>query len=134
MIVLLLFKPGSLRDGLNALLYTISDVQLVVHANDASAALEFCRENPNILIIMEIKPGDRDLLAQVPEMKVLNPQKRVIALIHNEDDREAAEQAGMDMILDVGTRAPELKAKIEDLVRNLPTIETSDSKRWLGNR
>jgi DNA-binding NarL/FixJ family response regulator len=132
MIVLLLFKPGDLRDGLNALLYTIPDVQLVVHAHDASAALEFCRKNPNILIITEIKPGDRALLAQVPEMKALSPQMRVMALIHDENDREAAEKAGMDSILEVGMRAPVLKAAIEDVARNLPTIETNDSKRWLG--
>ncbi len=132
MIILLLFNPGSVRDGLNALLYTMSDVQLVVHAHDSSATLEFCQKNPNIVVIMEIKPGDRALLAQVPEMKALNTQMPVIALIHDEDDRESAEQAGMDLIMDIGTRAPELKAKIEDVVRNLPIIDTEEKKRWLG--
>jgi DNA-binding NarL/FixJ family response regulator len=132
MIVLLLLKPGSLRDGLNALLSTISDVQLVVHAHDSSAALEFCRKNPNTLIIMEIKSGDRALLAHVPEMKALNPQIPVIALIHDEADREAAVQAGIDLIMDIGTRAPDLKEKIEAMVGNLPTMDTIDRKRWLG--
>jgi DNA-binding NarL/FixJ family response regulator len=132
MIVLLLFKPGPFRDGLNAMLYTIPDVRLIVHAHDTSAALEFCRKNPNALIIMEIKSGDRALLAQAPEMKALNPQMPVIALIHYEADREAAEQAGMDLIMDVGIRAPVLKEKIEDVVRNLPTIDTEEKERWLG--
>jgi len=134
MIVLLFFKPGPLRDGLNALLYTISNVQLVVHAHDASAALEFCRKNPNIVVIMEIKPGDRALLAQVPEMKALCSHNiPVIALIHDEDDWEAAEQAGIDLIMDVGTRAPLLKEKIEKVVlHNIPAIETNDQGRWLG--
>ena len=62
-----------------------------------------------------IKPGDRALVAQVPEMKALSPQMRVIALIHAEENREAAKKAGMDLIMDVGMRAPELKAKIEDV-------------------
>jgi DNA-binding NarL/FixJ family response regulator len=132
MIVLLLIKPGSLRDGLNALLYTISDVQLVVQVNDVSAALEFCLKNLNTLVIMEIKSGDRALIARAPEMKAVNPQMPVISLIHDEADREAAEQAEMDLIMDIGTRAPYLKAKIEQVVRNFPTIETIDRKRWLG--
>ena len=133
MIVLLLVKPGSLRDGLNALLYTIPDVQLVVHARDASAALEYCHKNPSILTIVEVKPGDRaQLLAQVPEMKALSPQMRVMALIHDEDDREAAEKVGIDSILEVGMRAPELKVRIEDRIHNISIIETNDQERWLG--
>lgn len=132
MIVLLLFKPGSLRDGLNALLTTISDVQLVVHAYDANAALDFCDKNPNTLIIMEIKSGDRALFGILPEIKVLNPQMPMIALIHNEDDREAAEMAGIDLIMGIGAPIPELKSKIEYVVRNSPLIETENKKRWLG--
>ena len=132
MIVLLLIKPGSLRDGLNALLYTISDVQLVVHVNDVSAALEFCLKNSNTLVIMEIKSGDSALIARAPEMKALNPQMPVIALIHDENDREVAGQAGIDLIMDIGTRAPDLKVKIEAMVGNLPTMDTIDRKRWLG--
>jgi DNA-binding NarL/FixJ family response regulator len=132
MIVLLMFKPRPVRDGLSALLNTIPDVKLVVHAHDPSAVLEFCRKNQNILIILEIKPGDCALLAQVPDMKAHCPQGQIIALIHDEDDRGAAEQVGMELIVNVGTRAPVLKAQIEDVVRELPTLDTHDSQRWLG--
>jgi DNA-binding NarL/FixJ family response regulator len=131
-IVLLLFKPGPLRDGLNALLYTMPEVQLVAHVNDVSAALDFCLKNPNTIVIMEIKSGDSTLITRAPEMKALNPQMPVIALIHDEADREAAEQAEIDLIMDVGVRAPYLKVKIEQIVRNFPTIEPIDRKRWLG--
>jgi len=132
MIVLLLFKPGPLRDGLNALLSTIPDVQLVVHAHDVRAVLEFCQKNPNTLIIMVIKSGDRALIGSIPEIKLLNPQMPMIALLQNEDDREVAEKAGIDLILSIGTPVQELKSKIEYMVRNSPTIETFEKKRWLG--
>jgi len=133
MIVLLLFKPGALRDGLNALLYTIPDVQLVVHAHDAKAALDFCRKNPNTLIIIDIKPGDRALIAKVPEMKGVCPQMGVIALLHEEDDRGAAEQVGMDLIMEVGIRAPELKANIQEMIQAFPATENDSPNRWLGS-
>lgn len=132
MIVLLVVKPGPLRDGLNALLYAIPEVQLVAQATDANAALDFCQGRPIELMILEVKPGDRDLLAKVPDMKAHCPQGQVIALIHDEDDRGAAEQVGMELIVNVGTRAPVLKAQIEDVVRELPTLDTHDSQRWLG--
>ena len=38
MLVLLAAKPGPLRDGLDALLDSIPEVNLVTHANDMDAA------------------------------------------------------------------------------------------------
>ena len=112
MIVLLVVKPGLLRDGLNALLYAMPDVQLVAQANDANAAVDFCQGRPIELMILEVKPGDRDLLAKVPDMKAHCPQGQVIALIHDEEDWQPAEAAGVDLVMRVGTRASELKARI----------------------
>ena len=129
---LLVIKPGPLRDGLDALLSSIPDVQLVAHPTNTNAVLDFCQKNPNTLIIMEIKPGDRALLADVPEMKVICHNSQVIALIHDEDDRGAAEQAGMDLVVDVAIGAPELKEIIKDVGRKLPTSDTHDSQRSLG--
>ena len=116
MIVLLAVKPGPLRDGLNALLYATLGVQLVAHANDTNASLLFCQQNPTELIILEVKPGDRDLLVKVPEMKALCPQVQVIALIHEEKDRGPAEQAGADVVLISTVRATKLKEVLSEIV------------------
>ena len=119
MIVLLAVKPGPLRDGLDALLYATPEVQLVAHANDTSAALAFCQQHPTKLIIFEVRPGDRGLLATVPEMKALCPQGQVVALIHEEGDREPAEASGVDVVLIAGMRAAELKERIAEAVVSL---------------
>ncbi len=116
MIVLLVVRPGPLRDGLNALLSSMPEVQLVAQANDASAAIDFCQGRPNELVIMEIKPGDRDLLTKVSDIKALCSKGEVIALIHDEDDREPAEESGVDLIIRVGIRAAELKERIVEAV------------------
>lgn len=118
MIVLLVVRPGPLRDGLNALLSSMPEVQLVAQANDASAAIDFCLGRPTELVIMEIKPGDRDLLTKVSDIKVLCPKGEVIALIHDEEDWEPAEAAGVDLIIRFGIRAAELKAGIGEVVRS----------------
>jgi DNA-binding NarL/FixJ family response regulator len=115
MIVLLAVKPGPLRDGLDALLYATPEVKLVAHANDTNAALNFCQQHPTKLIILEVRPGDRDILGNVPELKELNPQGQVIALIHEEKDREPAEASGIDVVLTSGMRAVKLKEKITDI-------------------
>ena len=116
MIVLLVVRPGPLRDGLNALLSSMPEVQLVAQANDASAAIDFCQGRPNELVIMEIKPGDRNLLTKVSDIKVLCPKGEVIALIHDEEDWEPAEAAGVDLIIRVGIRAVELRERIVEAV------------------
>lgn len=119
MIVLLAVKPGPLRDGLDALLYATPEVQLVAHANDTNAALEFCQQHPTELIILEVRPGDRDILGNVPELKELNPQGQVIALISEEKDREPAEASGVDVVLTSGMRAAKLKEKITEIAGSL---------------
>jgi DNA-binding NarL/FixJ family response regulator len=115
MIVLLVVKPGPLRDGLDALLYTIPEVQLVAHANDTNAAFEFCQQHPIELIILEIRPGDRGPLAKIPGMKSLCPQGQVVALIHDEEDREPAEASGVDLVLTSGLRAAKLREVITEI-------------------
>ena len=128
MIVLLAVKPGPLRDGLDALLYATPEVQLVAHANDTNAALKFCQQHPTKLIILEVKPGDKDLLGNVKEMKALSPQGQVIAMIHDENDRELAEMSGFDDVLSTGMRAVKLKEKIAEIVGTLINEEKRSSK------
>jgi DNA-binding NarL/FixJ family response regulator len=119
MIVLLAVKPGPLRDGLDALLYATPEVQLVAHANDTNAALEFCQQHPTKLIILEVRPGDRDILSNVAEMKALYPQGQVVAMIHEEKDRQPAEASGADVVLASGTRAAKLKELITEITGSL---------------
>ena len=116
MIVLLAVKPEPLRDGLDALLYATPGVQLVAHANDTNASLLFCQQHPVDVIILEVRPSDRGLLANVPNMKSLCPQGQVVALINDEKDRRPAEDAGVDVVLTSGVRAVKLKEMISEIV------------------
>ena len=127
MIVLLAVKPGPLRDGLDALLYAISEVQLVAHANDTDAVLQFCQQHPADLVILEIKPGEREILAEVPYMKALCPQGQIVSLIHEERDRGPAETAGVDIVLTIGIRASKLKQMISKLI-----ISPHDDYTYVG--
>jgi hypothetical protein len=58
---------------------------------------------------------------KVPDMKALCPQGQVIALIHEEKDREPAEKSGVDVVLTTGMRAAKLKEKITEIVSSLIT-------------
>jgi DNA-binding NarL/FixJ family response regulator len=120
MLALLLIKPGPLRDGLDALLYTIPEVTLVIHANDANAAIDFCKQHSTILIIMEIKPDDSEPLAYVMDMRTYCSQVQMMAIIHDEKDRPFADDAGIDLVISSGTKAADLKTEILNLVHLSP--------------
>jgi DNA-binding NarL/FixJ family response regulator len=113
--VLLLVRPGSLRDGLDALLFTIPEVKLVTHPNDVAAAVDFCKQNNPDLIVLEVRPDDDEILGHVAEIKALCPEGHVVALIHDINDQLPAEQAQADLVLSIGTRATTLKAAIVNL-------------------
>lgn len=118
MIALLLIRPGPLRDGMDALMVSIPDVQLVAHSNDAETALDFCRQNKADLIVIEVRPDDRDLLNIVSEMKALCTEGNVLALIHDENNRLSAEMAQVDLVLSIGTPAAKLKVGIDELIHS----------------
>ncbi len=118
MIALLLIRPGPLRDGMDALMVSIPDVQLVAHSNDAETALDFCRQNKADLIVIEVRPDDRDLLNIVSEMKALCTKGNVLALIHDENNRLSAEMAQVDLVLSIGTPAAKLKVGIDELIHS----------------
>jgi DNA-binding NarL/FixJ family response regulator len=65
MLVLLAAKPGPLRDGLDALLDSIPEVNLVTHANDMDAACSFIQQHPTQLMILDMKPGDGSMLKRI---------------------------------------------------------------------
>ena len=119
MIALLVVRPGPLLDGLNALLYAMPEIRLVAQANDVDAALDFCLRSPDELIILEVEPGRHELLARVANMKAVCSRGQVLALIHDEVDRQPAEASGADLVMMVGIRAAEIKVRISELVRPL---------------
>jgi len=122
MIALLVLRPGPLRDGLNALLSAMPEIQLVAQAGDTDAALEFLARHCAELALIMLESGDRQRMGTVLEMKALCPQTQVVVLVEDGRDRQVAESSGGDLVLGMGTRAAELKAKIRELVR-LPAEE-----------
>ncbi len=90
-------------------------MQMAAHSNNAGTALDFCRQSNTKLIVLEVRPDDRGLLNIVSEIKELCPQGGVVEIIHDEKEQQPAEQAGVDLIMSIGTRVSEPKASIKEL-------------------
>ena len=72
------------------------------------------------------------MLTKTMEIKASSRRTQVIAIIHDEADRVRAEQAGMELVMGVGTPAAELKANIAQVVSTFPETTIRSSDRWLG--
>jgi chemotaxis response regulator CheB len=103
---------------MNALLYAMPEIDMVAQAGDAQAALDFCLRSQVELVILEVKPGEHELLARLAEMKALC-WGRMVVLIHDEADRQPVEASGADLVMTVGMRAAELKVGIGKMIRPL---------------
>ena len=61
-------------------------------------------------------------------MKALHPQGQVVALIHDEGDREPAEKYGVDIVLTTGMRAAKLKKTITAIAASLSNEEMGSTE------
>jgi DNA-binding NarL/FixJ family response regulator len=116
MIALLVLRPGSLRDGLNALLSAMPEIRLIAQAEDADAALRFLARQCAELVLIKLDAGDRRLLGPVLQMRALCPNAQLVALIEDELDRQVAKASGTDLVMMVGVPAPTLKTRLRSLV------------------
>lgn len=114
-IILIIAPPSDLQIGLQALLTTRLQVDVLVTAEGSSALIVIERHNPTLVII------DHDLPRKVAPMIIQNiktswPDVRCIILVNNEEDRQEVLDSGADLILVKGLPGVLLVAKIEKLL------------------
>jgi CheY-like chemotaxis protein len=88
----------------------------VIRAADGREAVEICRNNPNIdLILMDIQMPEMNGLTATEEIKKFNPHIPVIAQTANaiSEERQRCMQAGCDDFITKPVNITELYAKID---------------------
>ena len=126
MIALLVLRPGQLRDGLNELLCAMPEIGLVAQTDDFEEALSFLGQQCTELVLIKLDASDGRSLGPVREMKRFCPYIRMAAFIEDDKDLPVAEASEADLVLREGVRAPELKAKIRELVGSLADKDILD--------
>jgi two-component system response regulator DesR len=115
-LVLIVARPGPVRDGLRALLTAIPQVANLKEIDDASSALLVVEEHRPALVLISVDvPGDEiwSLLAQI---KAKHPQTRSILLVNDIQQQQLAQTANADGVLLKGTPASKLSAMIKNLL------------------
>lgn len=114
---LIVARPGPLRDGLQALMNAIPQIEVVDEADGISSALNTNFEHYPALVLLDSGLVGGEIWMTIRRAKARWPQARCIVLADDVWEHQEAEAAGADAVLLKGFPAARLAATI---VRLLP--------------
>jgi DNA-binding NarL/FixJ family response regulator len=110
-------RPGSLQNGLLALMTAMPQIEIVGEAEDASSALQMVVEHRPDLVLLDMDlPGD-DPCALLRQIKNDWPATCCIALADDVPHQQESDAAGADVALVKGFPPAQLIATIEGLLQ-----------------
>jgi DNA-binding NarL/FixJ family response regulator len=114
---LIVTAPGSLQNGLLALMTAVPEIEVVGEASSASAALEMVAERSPDLVLLDGKLADHEPWAMLEQIKKNWPAIRCIVLAEDVPQQREAEASGADIALVKGFAPVQLIAAVERLLR-----------------
>ena len=115
-LALIVTGPGSLQNGLVAMMTTMPQIQAVLVAEDASAALRMMADHRPALVLLDTMQTGMEAGTVLKEIKTRWPSTRCIVLADDVRQQQEAEAAGADAVLIKGFPAAKLTATIEGLL------------------
>jgi DNA-binding NarL/FixJ family response regulator len=115
-LALVVTGPGSLQNGLLAMLTTIPQIQAVLVAEEASRALRMIADHRPALVLLDTMLPGNEAGAVLREIKARWPSTHCIILADDVQQQQEAKAAGADAVLIKGFSATKLIATIEGLL------------------
>ena len=113
--VLIINPPGELQIGLQALLTTHLDLDVLVVCEIESAFKIIATFNPS-LIILDQNISKKDPASIISKMKTTWPAILCLALANDDESQHLLAQAGADRVLIKGLHGSQLIKEIKDLL------------------
>ena len=114
LLILIISPPGDLQIGLQALLTTHLDVDVLAVSKESSALKVIERNNPALVILDQDISGNTATI--VHNIKTSWPEIICIVLVNNNQGRQKAIDAGGDLIVIKGLPGAKLIAEIRKLL------------------
>ncbi len=114
--VLIMAKPGQVRDGLRALLHAIPGVDVVECPCDDAFNSDLFTEHDLTIVLIScnlLEEGSQDALRRLRAEK---PKVRFIVLTEDVEQRQLARDAGVDQVLIKGSSAEKLVETVKQLL------------------
>ena len=116
LVVLIVSPPGNLQIGLQALLTTHLDVDVLVVGDGSSALKVIERNNPAMIILDQDIPGST-VTTLVHHIKTSWPEIICIVLVNDDQARPEIIDAGSDLIVIKGLPGAKLIEKIKQIIK-----------------
>jgi DNA-binding NarL/FixJ family response regulator len=116
MSVLIVARPGRMRNGLRALLRTIPRIEIVGQVDQGSAALEMVTLERSALVLLDSSLPFEEMRMALKQIKAEWPQTRCIALVDNIQQQGIARASGADGVLLKGFAAETLFMTIDEVL------------------
>jgi len=112
-LALLISKPGHLRNGLQSLLRTVPQIEIIAEAHDPSVLLQMSDELHPELILLDASIFEESSWFAITKFKAEWPQTVILVLTENDQQCQTAKEAGADLFIPKGFPAAELVNLIE---------------------
>jgi DNA-binding NarL/FixJ family response regulator len=128
-LALIITKPGHLQNGLQSLLRTIPQIEILAESHDPSILLKMSAEIQPELVLVDASLLGEPNWAAITKIKADRQNTKIIVLTENEQEGQTAKAAGADFYLLKGFPAKDLARLIEtSLIHDSPDGNTLSTK------
>ncbi len=113
---LIVAQPSRMRDGLRALLRTVSNLKTIAQAEDGLSALELMNQHHPTLILLGSNLSNEDIRAVLGQAKTGPIQTRCLVLANNVHQQSIALENGADSVLLIGFPTEKFFTTVEELL------------------
>ncbi len=114
--VLIVARKGELRDGLQALLTSISRLVMISITDNLDSAVTYTANHCPEIVVIDVESPDTALRSAVKDIKGCCPASRLLILVRDEAGRQTAAVYGADSVVVSGVKADDLAATIQRLL------------------
>lgn len=114
--VLVVAKPDHLWGGLQSLLRTVPQIEIIAETKDPAVLLRMGTEMQPDLVLLDASLFDDDTWPVITKFKGEDSHAKCVVLVEDDQQRGKAQDAGADLVLPMGFPAASLVASIEELL------------------
>jgi len=113
---LVVARPGHLGGGLQSLLRTVPQIEIIAETKDPAVLLRMGAEMQPDLVLLDASLFDEDTWSVLTKNKSEWTHTQYVVLVADDQQRQKAEEAGAELVLPEGFPAAKLVASIEALL------------------
>jgi DNA-binding NarL/FixJ family response regulator len=115
-LALIIAKPGHLWDGLQSLLRTLPEIEIIAEIKFPSVLLKMGSEMKPDLILLDASLFGENIWEAITKINEVWSNTQCVVLVEDSQHHQALYDAGADLVVPQGFPATKLVAAIEELL------------------